>query len=97
MGNIVVEGITENGDRFRPSDWAEMICSNLSSYGKDNRVTYNRGVHPCMINGQRCLVIARDLQDSDPDAYNHVMKFAEMHHLKIQRDRRVGERALDYP
>ncbi|MBD3670106.1 MAG: DUF3579 domain-containing protein [Gammaproteobacteria bacterium] len=97
MDKIIIEGVTEEGKTFRPTAWAEMISSNLASFGRDHRLRYDRGVHPCIINGNKCLVIARELQDSDPNAYQYVMEFAEQNGLKIQRDRRTGERALTYP
>lgn len=97
MDKIIIEGITEEGKTFRPTAWAEMISSNLASFGRDNKLRYDRGVHPCIINGNKCLVIARELQDNDPVAYQYVMEFAEQNGLRIQRDRRHGSRALNYP
>ena len=97
MDKIIIEGVTEEGGTFRPSVWAEMICSNLASFGRDNRLKYDRGVHPCIIDGKKCLVVARELQDNDPDAYAYIMDFAQMHSLKVARDRREGDRALQYP
>lgn len=97
MDEIIIEGVTEEGGTFRPAVWAEMICSNLATFGRDNRLKYDRGVHPCIIDGKKCLVVARELQDNDPDAYRYIMEFAQMHRLKVARDRRVGDRALPYP
>jgi hypothetical protein len=91
---IIISGLTEEGKPFRPSAWAEMVSSSLATFGRDNRLKYDRGVHPCVIDGTKCLVIARDLQDKDPDAYDHVIRFAEQNKLQILRDRRSGERAL---
>ena len=28
---ILIEGVTENGEPFRPSDWAERMCGCLAS------------------------------------------------------------------
>ncbi|MDH5183102.1 MAG: DUF3579 domain-containing protein [Gammaproteobacteria bacterium] len=97
MAKIIIEGVTEEGSTFRPSVWAEMICSNLATFGSDHRLKYDRGVHPCIIDGKKCLVVARELQDDDPEAYQYIMDFAQMHSLKVARDRRDGERALQYP
>ena len=91
---IIISGKTEDGKTFRPSAWAEMICSSLASFGTDNRLKYDRGVHPCVIDGVKCLVVARALQDAEPEAYEHLLRFATLNKLQVIRDRRSGERAL---
>jgi hypothetical protein len=50
-----------------------------------------------VVEGQKCLVVARCLEDTDPQAYAFVMAFAKSNNLKIQLDRRSGERALPCP
>ncbi|MBD3610299.1 MAG: DUF3579 domain-containing protein [Gammaproteobacteria bacterium] len=97
MDKIIIEGVTEEGKTFRPSAWAEMVSSNLASFGRDNKLKYDRGVHPCVINGVKCIVVARELQDDDPHAYEYVMQFARQNNLRVQRDKRQGDRALHYP
>lgn len=92
---IIISGLTEDGKTFRPSAWAEMVSSSLASFGPDNRLKYDRGVHPCVIDGTKCLVVARELQDNDPHAFEHLIRFAEQNRLQIKRDRRTGERALE--
>lgn len=47
-----------------------------------------------MIDGEKCLVVARNLHDVNPEAYDFVMGFAKSNQLSIREDRRVGERAL---
>jgi len=49
---------------------------------------------PCVIDGQKCLVVARCLAETDPTAYRFIMEFAESNRLRVQVDRRQGERAL---
>jgi len=94
---VVIQGIKEDGSKLRPSDWIERISSTLASFGQDQRLQYSNSVKPCMINGQKCLVVARGLEESHPDIYQYVMSFATSNNLKIQSDRRQGERALPCP
>jgi len=94
---VVIHGVREDGSKLRPSDWIERISSTLASFGKDHRLQYSISVKPCVIEGQKCLVVARCLEDSNPEAYNFVMDFAQSNQLKIQVDRREGERALSCP
>ncbi len=90
----VIRGVTEDGKKLRPSDWIERISSTLASFGSDQRLHYSNAVAPCIIDGEKCLVVARDLDKVNPEAYEFVMGFAKSNHLSIREDRRVGDRAL---
>ena len=90
----VIRGVTEEGKKLRPSDWIERISSTLASFGSDQRLQYSTAVAPCMINGEKCLVVARNLNEINPGAYEFVMNFAKSNHLSIREDRREGDRAL---
>ena len=91
---FVIHGVREDGSRLRPGDWIERISSVLASFGSDHRLSYAECVKPCVIEGQKCLVVARCLETTNPQAYDFVMNFAKSNHLQIQVDRREGERAL---
>lgn len=95
--DLVITSTMENGKQFRPSDWIERISSTLASFQVDNRLRYSQGVRPCMIDGEPCLVVARWLKAADRIAYDYVMDFARSNQLKIQTDRRTGERTLPEP
>jgi len=90
----VIQGIKEDGAKLRPSDWIERLSSTLATFGKDQRLKYHEYVQPCMINGEKCLVVARGLSHQDPEMYNFVMGFATGNKLQIVADRRTGDRAL---
>ena len=92
--NLVITSVMENGQTFRPADWIERISSTLASFKIDNRLRYSQGVQPCMIDGEPCLVVAPWLEATDRLAFDYVMDFAQANQLKIQPDRRTGDRAL---
>lgn len=94
---LVIRGVTENGRPFRPSDWVERLSSTLASFQCDRRLRYAPGVQPCVIDGERCLVVARWLESTDRAAYDYVMDFARANGLRVQPDRRRGARALTPP
>lgn len=96
-GHLVIRGVMENGKPFRPSDWIERLSSSLASFERDRRLRYSPGVQPCMIDGERCLVVARWLEGADRAAYDYVMEFARANRLRVQPDRRQGDRALAPP
>jgi len=90
----VIQGIKEDGAKLRPSDWIERLSSTLASFGLDQKLKYNECVQPCMIKGEKCLVVARGLSAKNPEMYNFVMNFARGNKLQIIADRRAGDRAL---
>lgn len=91
---LVIHGTREDGGKLRPSDWIERISSTLACFGADHRLQYSRKVQPCIIDGEKCLIVARGLSDSNPQAYEFIMQFAQSNQLRIQEDRRTGDRAL---
>lgn len=92
----VIQGIKKDGAKLRPSDWIERLSSTLASFGLDQRLKYNEFVQPCMVNGEKCLVVARGLSTKNPEMYDFVMGFANGNNLQIIADRRTGGRALKY-
>jgi len=91
---LVIEGVRENGAKLRPSDWIERISSTLASFGADQRLKYSNSVQPCIIEGNKCLVVARGLQQTDPVAYDFIIQFATSNQLVIKADQRYDNRAL---
>ncbi|MDY6979524.1 MAG: DUF3579 domain-containing protein [Pseudomonadota bacterium] len=93
-GVVVIRGINQQGSRLRPGDWAERLGASLAHFGRDNRLRYDQAVQPCIIDGEKCLVVARGLAQSNPEAYDFLMTFARSNDLKVRIDRRHGKRAL---
>lgn len=81
---LVIEGVREDGSRFRPSDWIERISATLATFGPDHRLRYARGVQPKVINGQKCLVVDDLLREEDPAAYEYVLAFAKANQLRMR-------------
>ena len=91
----LIESVRNTGEHFRPSDWIERISASLASFGADHRLHYSSEVQPCIIEGKKCLLVRKGLLQKNPDAYAHIMHFAEQNNLKIQEDRRNQPRAND--
>lgn len=81
---LIIEGVREDGSRFRPSDWIERISATLATFGPDHRLRYARSVQPKIINGKKCLVLDASLRDENPAAYEYVLAFAKANQLRIQ-------------
>lgn len=93
-GVLIIQGVREDGGKLRPSDWIERISSTLASFGDDQRLRYSDSVQPCVVNGEKCLIVARGLSNTEPAMYRYVVEFAESNRLRVLTDRRSGERAL---
>jgi hypothetical protein len=78
---LIIQGITENGGRFRPSDWAERLAGNYARFDLDRRVVYCEDITPATRDGMVCLVVRGALARNNPSAYAEVMCFARMNKL----------------
>lgn len=80
---IVIEGVTEDGRTFRPSDWIERISGSLSTFGMDRRIRYSHYLQPQIIEGKKCLVLDPELKGVNPSAFSFLVDFAKGNKLKI--------------
>ncbi len=87
---IVIEGTTDEGKAFRPSDWAERISGQLSTF-KNHRVLYSTLLKPSHKDGKRCLVIDEELKVVNPALFEQIMDFAKINRLKICNEEENGD------
>ena len=88
---FVIQGITLDGKAFRPSDWAERLCGVMAAFGGDHRMQYSPFVHPITVDGVRCVVVDRRLEQIEPMAYRFLVNFAKDNELQV-REGRIEER-----
>jgi len=84
---LIIEGQTEDGQPFRPSDWTDRLIDTLSNFGRDRRgrrspfdgadrrreqVAFLRAQ---MVNGRKCLRVDLRLRDANPEAFAFLMEF----------------------
>ena len=80
---IIIEGITPQGNHFRPADWAERMSGTLASF-KNSRIQYSPLLQPSVnVDGYKCILLDPKLKDSEPDIYQAILDFAKNNHLKI--------------
>lgn len=82
---IIIEGVTEAGEAFRPSDWAERMSGQLSTFRK-HRIKYSPLLQPSMRGGHKCVILDRSLMQSNPELYQSILNFAKTNNLKICDD-----------
>jgi len=90
---IVIQGLTEAGKTFRPSDWAERLCGMMSVFGEDRLLSYSPYLKPIMSAGLRCVVVDRRLEQLDPAAFAFLMAFAKDNELRLRPGRKAGEQS----
>ncbi len=84
---IVIQGVTASGDKFRPSDWADRLCGMMSVFGEDRQLSYSPFLKPVMIAGTTCVVVDRKLEGMDSAAYKFLMSFAKDNELTLRPGR----------
>jgi nitroreductase len=83
--NLVIIGVTQDGEIFRPSDWAERLCSLTSFRKNDKRVKYSQLVRPgCTSSGVKTVIVNPRLHEADPLAWKFVLDFAKDHNLQLE-------------
>jgi len=84
---IVIQGVTAKGEKFRPSDWADRLCGMMSVFGEDRQLSYSPFLKPVMIAGTTCVVVDRKLEGMDSAAYKFLMSFARDNELTLRPGR----------
>jgi hypothetical protein len=83
MSKIIIQGLTQSGKKFRPSDWAERLCGAVASYDKNRRITF----HPCVslatMDHIKCVVVDPSLEEDEDMLYNFLLDFADENNLKV--------------
>jgi len=82
---IIIQGVTKGGKTFRPSDWAERMSGNLSTFRK-HRLHYSPLLYPGTHNGYRCVLLDERLRESNPRLYQSILNFARDNNLRICDD-----------
>ena len=83
---IIIEGITEEGDQFRPSDWAERMSGSLCTFNQ-HRIVYSPLLQPMVKSGNKCVLVDPALEKSNPELYKSIMDFAKTNKLKIDEEK----------
>ncbi len=80
---IVIEGVTPQGQAFRPADWAERMSGSMASF-KNQRIQYSPLLQPSVnTEGFKCVLLDPKLKETCPEVYLSILEFAKTNHLKI--------------
>jgi hypothetical protein len=83
-----IQGITTDGRKFRPSDWAERLAGVMSCYGPGAKgpnayLQYSRYVRPVLLGDLKCVIVDSRLHATEPMAFEFVMSFAKDNELVV--------------
>ena len=83
---ITIKGLTTDGNKFRPSDWAERLTASIATFGRGRRMIFHPSVHVATIDGISCVVVDAELEQNDPMLFGFLMDFSTGNNLQITRD-----------
>lgn len=82
-----IQGITQDGKKFRPSDWAERLCGVMSCFGHqagpNAHLKYSPYVRPMMVGDIKYVVLDERLRQIEPMAFDFVLNFARDNNLQL--------------
>lgn len=87
---LIIQGVTVDGRKFRPSDWAERMSGMLSTFGDDHRIHYSPQLRPISVEGVKCIAIDTNLENSQPGIYKQIMEFAKRNQLNVVEETTIS-------
>ena len=85
---ILIMGTTYEGEKFRPSDWAERLYYMVADYGTNGRITFNPLVNINQEDSSKCFVINATLKNKDPKIFDFLVDFARSNKLQTRDQNR---------
>jgi hypothetical protein len=79
---IVLVGLTVEGKKFRPSDWAERMCGSLCTF-RNRRIYYSPLLRPAIRDGVKCVIVDERLLEKEPGIHEQVFGFAKTNGLTV--------------
>ena len=87
---FLIQGVTQDGKTFRPSDWSERLAGAMSSFrpgggagGISAFIGYSPYCVPQVIDGVKCVIVSDALKGLEPMAWDFVMNFARDNNLRV--------------
>ena len=87
---LVIKGVTLEGNTFRPSDWSERLAGAMSCFrpagavgGIGGFIGYSPYCVPRTIDGVKCVIVNEALRGIEPMAWDFVTNFARDNRLQV--------------
>jgi len=85
FNRLILKGITPEGSKFRPSDWAERLCGNLCTF-RNRRMYYSPMLRPAVIDGIKCVIVDSKLNSEHSEILKDVIQFAHKNNLQTEKE-----------
>lgn len=82
LDELIIEGLTVDGIKFRPSDWVDRLCGMLAVFEK-HKVSYSPFLRPMLYQDMNCVAVKKELQEQSPEVFNFIMQFAKDNNLLV--------------
>ncbi len=80
----VIQGITAEGELFRPSDWAQRLAGVAGEVGRDHRIRFHPLVGPARVGEGNALVMRCGIEQQAPELFAYLMAFAHSNRLTVK-------------
>lgn len=88
---LFIQGVTNSGKKFRPSDWAERLCCSVAAYKPagyavnhpHHCLIYSPYATPVFLNGEQFAMVDERLREISTQAFQFLMDFAKDNDLPI--------------
>jgi len=81
---VVIKGYTEDGKRFRPSDWAERLATTVGQFGANRRIRFHPHVRLATMDREKCVIVDLALEKEEPLLFEFLMHFAQSNRLQTE-------------
>jgi hypothetical protein len=82
LDELIIEGLTVDGVKFRPSDWVDRLCGMLAGFDQ-HKVAYSPYLRPLVYQDMNCVAVKKHLQEENPIMFNFIMQFAKDNNLIV--------------
>ena len=82
LDELIIEGLTVDGKKFRPSDWVDRLCGMLAVFDKQ-KVSYSPYLRPLVYNNMNCVAVRKELETKKPSIFEFIMQFASDNKLMV--------------
>jgi hypothetical protein len=82
LDEIIIEGTTIEGKKFRPSDWVDRLCCILADF-HEKKFAYSPYLRPMVFKNTQCVAVKRQLADNNPKVFEYIMQFANDNKLVV--------------
>jgi hypothetical protein len=91
IDQFIIKGITHEGRRFRPADWAQRLTTAVATLGPDRRIRFHPKVRMAARDGVDCVVVDASLGEDDPRLLEFLLNFAGNNELQVEALRQPAD------